>query len=80
MLVVSTTDQLPGKLDIMVYHGATFSLPVTWKDDDGTPIDLGGYTAELRVAKPDQSTVIVCSTTTGEIVHGGRRRDERHVD
>ena len=33
----------PGRYDITIHQGATFELPVQYKDPDGTPIDMSGY-------------------------------------
>ena len=34
----------PGKYDITIYQGATFELPVQYKDSAGTPVNMSGYT------------------------------------
>jgi hypothetical protein len=34
----------PGKYDITIYQGATFELPVQYKDNLGTPVNMSGYT------------------------------------
>jgi hypothetical protein len=34
----------PGKYDITIYQGATFHLPVQYKDSTGTPVNMSGYT------------------------------------
>jgi len=34
----------PGKYDITIYQGATFDLPVQYKDSTGTPVNMSGYT------------------------------------
>ncbi len=34
----------PGRYDITLHQGATFELPVQYKDPDGTPVNMSGYT------------------------------------
>jgi hypothetical protein len=35
----------PGKYDITIHQGATFELPLQYKDSTGTPVNMSGYTA-----------------------------------
>jgi hypothetical protein len=35
----------PAHYDITIHQGATFELPVQYKDASGVPVDLSGYTA-----------------------------------
>jgi len=34
----------PAKYDITIHQGATFEMPVQYKDNAGTPINMSGYT------------------------------------
>lgn len=34
----------PGRYDITLHQGATFELPVQYKDPAGTPVNMNGYT------------------------------------
>jgi len=34
----------PGRYDITLHQGATFELPVQYKDNTGLPINMSGYT------------------------------------
>lgn len=34
----------PGKYDITIYQGATFDLPLQYKDSTGAPVNMSGYT------------------------------------
>lgn len=34
----------PGKYDITIHQGATFELPVQYKDSTGAPVNMSGYT------------------------------------
>jgi len=38
--------QEPAKYDITIHQGATFSLDVQYKDGDGVPVNMSGYTVE----------------------------------
>jgi hypothetical protein len=41
----------PGTHDITIYKGATFRLPVVWKDSAGDPYNLTGYTARMQIRR-----------------------------
>jgi hypothetical protein len=58
--------------DILIEQGATFSLVITYKDND-TPIDLDGYTARMQVRATAESATVLIELTTGDgrIVLGG---------
>lgn len=34
----------PGRYDITIHQGATFELPVQYKDSAGVPVNMSGYT------------------------------------
>ena len=34
----------PGRYDITIHQGATFVLPVQYKDSTGTPVNMSGHT------------------------------------
>jgi hypothetical protein len=34
----------PAKYDITIYQGATFDLPLQYKDSTGAPVNMSGYT------------------------------------
>lgn len=69
MPVTSTTNELPGSLNLTIYQGATFSVTLTWTTD-GSPVNLTGYTADMMV-KNGQTDVVELSTTNGRIALGG---------
>lgn len=62
-----------GTHDIVIEQGATFRLSLVWKDPNGTPYDLTGYTARMQVRKAYGSTSSMLSLTSGagDIVLGG---------
>ena len=42
-------------IDIKIEQGATFILPVYYKDNEGEPIDLTGYTAKMQIRQTKNS-------------------------
>lgn len=60
------------RLDIVIEQGATFRLPCTWKDENGTPVDLSLYTAQMQIREEIASSaaLISLSSGTGEIELG----------
>lgn len=65
---------MPAKiLDITIEQGATFTLNITWKAADGTPIDLTGYTAKMqaRWKYTDSSPLVTFTTADNTITLGG---------
>lgn len=64
--------QAPGKLDLDVYQGATFSYVLTWKVDD-VAVNLTSYTARLQARTTPAATATALSMTTsgGGITLGG---------
>lgn len=62
-----------GSYDILCEQGATFSLVLTWRNPDGTPIDITGYSAKMQVraSKADATAILTLDTTTGGITLGG---------
>ena len=62
--------------NIVVEQGATFRLPVAWKNENQTPVDITGYSAAMQIRqKPDSAQALVSLTHTltaaGQIVLGG---------
>lgn len=63
-----------GIYDITIEQGANFSLPLTWKDENGTPINLTGYFARMQIRQDydaDEAILSLDSTVGGGIVLGG---------
>lgn len=63
--------QAPGRLDLELWQGATWSYVLTW-EIDGVAVNLGGYTARLQARETvsDSSTALSISTSSG-ITLGG---------
>lgn len=61
------------KYDITCDQGSTFSRVLTWKDSNGDPINLTGYTARMQLRVESTSTAAALSLTTenGRIALGG---------
>lgn len=59
--------------DITIEQGATFTYPLIYKDSEGTPVNLTGYTARMQVRRSKASDVAVLTLTTenGSITLGG---------
>jgi len=54
-----------GSYNIVCDQGATFGLSMTYKDANGTVINLTGYTARMQVrSKANASTTIVSLTSS----------------
>jgi hypothetical protein len=63
---------MAGTKDIVIEQGATFSLPVVWKDSAGDPIDLTGWSARMQIRKSKRATDVLheATSTGGDIVLG----------
>lgn len=59
-----------GKLDLVIEQGATFRRELIWKDAEGAPINLIGYTARMQIRERVSATAILTELTTanGRIV------------
>lgn len=63
----------PGKHNLFVYRGATFSKQIVWKDENGALINLTGWKARLHMRETvDESTPFLTLTTeNGGLALGG---------
>lgn len=63
----------PGEYDLVLYQGATFSRRFVWKDAEGVPFDLTGWTAHMQVRSSASSPAVVLdlSTDNGRITITG---------
>jgi hypothetical protein len=54
-------------------QGATFTLQVTYKDENGVPINLTGYTAAMQIRQNynDSAALITLTSPSGGIVITG---------
>ena len=62
-----------GVKNIIIEQGATFIWNLTWKDSNGSPIDLSSYTARMQVRKNYNAsdTLLSLTSVAGDIVLGG---------
>lgn len=62
-----------GTYDIFIEQGATFVKGIIWKDSEGDPVDLDGYTARMQFRPSVNSNTIYfsCTTENGRITLGG---------
>jgi hypothetical protein len=59
-------------LNLTFPQGATWSLALTWNDDDGDPINLTGYTARMQVRITYGAAATILSLANGSgITLGG---------
>jgi hypothetical protein len=54
----------PGRYNISVYKGTTFTLSPVWKIDN-LPVDLTGYSADLQVRDVSNNLITSMSTSNG---------------
>lgn len=60
------------KHSLIIERGATFTLPLTWRDETDAPINLTGYTAKLQMRrKVTDADAIVSLTELAGITLGG---------
>lgn len=61
----------PGRYNISVYQGTTFTLAPVWKID-GLPVNITGYTADMQVRPSvDGALLVELSTANGRAVIDG---------
>lgn len=62
------------KYNLTLEQGSTYDSPqLTWKDGNGTPYDLTGWTARMHVRSKisDATTLLELTTENGRIILGG---------
>jgi hypothetical protein len=61
----------PGRYNMKVYQGSTWTLAPQWKID-GTYVNVTGYTANMDVknSATSETTIVVLSTDNGRITVG----------
>ena len=63
-----------GVYNITIEQGADFSLQFTWKDENGTPVDLSAYSARMQIRETfdsDEYLVSLTSAVGGGLTLGG---------
>lgn len=51
-------------LNLTIEQGATFTKTLVWKDSNGDPIDLSGYTARMQIRRTITSCDVLVDATT----------------
>jgi hypothetical protein len=61
---------LADNYQISIDQGATYSLALTYKDSNGTAINLTGYTAamQIRTSYESSSTVVSLTSSSGIVI------------
>jgi hypothetical protein len=64
---------IPANYDLIIRQGSTWTQFIVWKDSDGNPINLAGYTARMQIRPVIQSQTVIVALTTenGRIALGG---------
>jgi len=58
-------------IDFGVDSGSTWKINMTWTNNDGTPIDLGGYIGRMYLKRNyDKPTAFEITTTNGRMAVG----------
>lgn len=62
----------PGSYDITIYQGATYDTTFIWKDENGSAVNITGYSARLQArARVGDSNTIISLTDGAGITLGG---------
>lgn len=62
----------PGKYDITINQGATFELPLHFKDSTGSSVDMNGYTVSGTVYDRYGQTLLASFTNTWTVQTSGQ--------
>jgi len=59
--------------DFIIESGISFILPLLWEDENGDPVDITGYDAqlEIRQTKTSPDVLLKLSVSNGKITVGG---------
>lgn len=52
------------KVNLKINQGETYRHTLTWKTEDGTPVNLTGYFARMQIRSTVDSPVVLVSLTT----------------
>lgn len=57
----------PAVMDIVIYRGETFSLPMHFEDDNGVVVDISGYAADLQARERAAGPALLNWSTSGSV-------------
>jgi hypothetical protein len=61
-----------GTYNITLEQGATFAVQLLWQDENATPINLTGFTAEMQIRKSSKADIaLITLTDTAGLTLGG---------
>jgi hypothetical protein len=61
----------PGRYDITIHQGATFVLPVQYKDSTGTPVNMSGHTVSGTLWNNNGTSKLANFTTAWQVQASG---------
>jgi len=73
MPLVSSTETRAVVLDLYIQQGCDFTYVLSLQNNDGSPLSLTSYTAQMQVREtPSHSTILLeLSTANSRIINGG---------
>lgn len=73
MPLVSTSETRAVKLDLYVQQGTDFTHVISLQNNDGSPLSIFGYTAQMQIRETltSPSVLLELTTANGRIVNGG---------
>lgn len=51
-------------IDLTIESGVSFRVSFDWKNPDGTPVFLSGYSAKMQIRPNPTSSIIYCTLST----------------
>ena len=61
----------PGHYDITLHQGATFEMTVQYKDSDGSPVDMTGYSVASKIYNRLGTAELATFSTPWEVQSSG---------
>lgn len=62
----------PASYDITIYQGATFKLDLQYKDGNGSPVNMSGYTVVAKLYDRLAQNLLANFTNTFTVVESGQ--------
>ena len=67
-MTILTDDPTSGVYNIIADQGSTLSRTFTWTDSNGSPVNLTGYTARMKVRKIYPATLLVSAHADSPVI------------